>query len=168
VFLIAVALAAVPSVVIGPSYAGGSAVDGYVEDGNYFVNPSHGRPIAEVSESTWRAVYWVERLWPWSALVPGLTGLFLTGYGRGPNRKPPAVPPGEPPPWVLRACFVGAGFTLAGIWLFWVVVRVPWATMLVGWILACASSGTVGWLYSHSLRLSSTAERGNREQKGTA
>ena len=50
VVLIAVAVVAVPSVAIVPSYAGGSAIDGYVEDGRYFVNPSHGRPIVEVSE----------------------------------------------------------------------------------------------------------------------
>ena len=72
VVLIAVALVAAPSAMIVESYVGGSAVDGYVEEGRYFVNPGHGRPIAEVSESTWRAVYWVERLWPFSVLVPGL------------------------------------------------------------------------------------------------
>jgi hypothetical protein len=114
VLLIAVALVAVPSVAIAPSYAGGSAVDGSVEGGRYFVNPSHGRPIVEVSESTWRAVYWVERLWPWSALVPGLTGLFLAGYGKGPNGKPPPIPPAQPPPWVLWACLVGGVGTVAG------------------------------------------------------
>src|SRR5437879_3401864 len=121
VLLIAVALAAVPSVAIVPSYAGGSAVDGYVEDGHYFVNPSHGRPIAEVSESTWRAAYWVERLWPWSALVPGLIGMFLTAYGQGPSWKPPPVPPKEMLPWVIRACIASGVATVAGTWLFWVV-----------------------------------------------
>jgi hypothetical protein len=87
VSLIAVAVAALPSVAIVSSYAGGSAVRGTVEDGRFFVNPEHGRPVVEVSEATWRAVYWVERLWPWSAWVPGLTGLFLTGYGKRPNRE---------------------------------------------------------------------------------
>src|SRR5438477_413860 len=72
VVLILTAIAAGPSVAIVPSYVGGSALDGHVEDGRYFVNPSHGRPIVEVSESTWRAVWWVERLWPFSALGPGL------------------------------------------------------------------------------------------------
>ena len=158
VVLILAALAAVPSVAIVPSYAGGSAVDGYVEDGRYFVNPSHGRPIVEVSEATWRTAYWVERLWPFSALVPGLTGLFLMGYGVGPNWKPPPVPPAEPPPWVLWTCMASAIFIVAATLLFWVVVRVPWATMLVGWVLICVSSGTVGWLYSRALRQQSTAE----------
>jgi hypothetical protein len=83
VVLISVALAAVPSVAIVPSYVGGSAVDGYVQDGSYFVNPGHGRAIARVPASSWRAVYWAERLWPWSALVPGLTGLFRTAHGIG-------------------------------------------------------------------------------------
>jgi hypothetical protein len=158
VVLIAVALAAVPSVAIVPSYAGGSAVDGYVEEGQYFVNPSHGRPIAEVSESTWRAAYWVERLWPFSALVPGLIGLFLTGYGKGPNWKPPPVPHAEPPPWVLWACLVCAGITVGGTLLFWFATRTPWVTMLVGWILICLCGGTVGSLYSRALRQQSTAE----------
>src|SRR3954453_22708527 len=88
VALIAAALGAVPSVAIVPSYVGGSALHGSVKDGRYFVNPGHGGPIAEVSESTWRTVYWVERLWPLSALVPGLVGLFLTGCGMGANGKP--------------------------------------------------------------------------------
>ena len=160
--LIAVALAAVPSAAVVESYVGGSAVHGYVEDGRYFVNPGHGRPIAEVSASTWRTVYWVERLWPLSALVPGLTELFLIGCGTGPNWKPAPPPPKEMPPWVLRACLAGAGFTMGGTWLFWVVVRAPWATMLAGWVLICASAGSVGWLYSRSLREQPTAE----ERKG--
>jgi hypothetical protein len=160
VVLIAVAVAAVPSVAIVSSYAGGSAVRGPVEDGRYFVNPEHGRPVVEVSEATWRAVYWVERLWPWSAWAPGLTGLLLTGYGRGPNRQPPPVPPAEPPPRVLWACLVTAGLILAGTWLCWVVTRTPWVVMLVGWALFCVGGGTCGWLYSHSLRRQSTAEPG--------
>ena len=90
--LIAVALVALPSAMIVESYVGGSAIHGYVEDGRYFVNPGHGQPIAEVSESTWRAVYWVERLWPWSALIPCWIGMFLMAYGMGPNWKPPPTP----------------------------------------------------------------------------
>jgi hypothetical protein len=158
VALILTALAAVPSVAIVPSYVGGSAIDGHVEDGRYFVNPSHGRPIAEVSESTWRALYWVERLWPFSALIPGLTGLFLVGYGKRPNWKPPPPPPKEMPPWVLRACLASAGITVGGTLLCLVVVRTPWVVMLVGWILLCVGGGSVGWLYSHSLRQQSSAE----------
>ena len=72
--LIGVAIAAVPSGMIVESFVGGSAVHGHVEDGHYFVNPGHGRPIVEVSATTWRTVYWVERLWPFSILVPGLDG----------------------------------------------------------------------------------------------
>jgi len=158
VVLIAVALVAVPSGAIVPSYVGGSAVAGYVKGGRYFVNPEHGRPIVEVSESTWRAVYWVERLWPFSALVPGLTGLFLTECGRGPNGKPPPVPPAQPPPWVLWACLVCAGFIIAGTWLCWIVTRTPWVVMLVGWILICAGGGTCSWFYSRALRQQWTAE----------
>src|SRR5437762_2884976 len=56
VALIAVALVALPSGMIVESYVGGSAIHGYVEDGRYFVNPGHGRPIAEVSDSAWRSV----------------------------------------------------------------------------------------------------------------
>jgi hypothetical protein len=158
VVLIAVALAAVPSGAIVSSYAGGSAVDGYVEDGHYFVNPSHGRPIAEVSELTWRATYWVERLWPVSILVPGLIGLALTGCAKGPNWKPPPAPPAEPPPWVLWTCLASSVGIVVATWLFWVVVQVPWATMLAGWILICATGGSVTWLYFRSLRQRSTAE----------
>ena len=130
VLLIAVAMVTLPSVPIVSSYAGGSALRGSVEDGRYLVNPEHGRPVVEVSEATWRAVYWVERLWPWSAWVPGLTGLLLTGYGRRTNREtarcgwrerkelrevslvcqtgPTAFPPGRPP--------VLIGVTPAGRW----------------------------------------------------
>ncbi len=160
VLLIAVAVAAMPSVAIVSSYSGGSAVRGHVEDGRYFVNPEHGRPTVEVSESTWRAVYWVERLWPWSAFVPGLTGLFLTGHGKGPNGKPPPVPPAEPPPWVLWACLAAAVGTVAGTLLCWVITRTPWVVMLVGYALICASGGTCGWLYYRSLRQQPTADPG--------
>jgi hypothetical protein len=165
VMLIGVALAAVPSVAVVESYVGGSAVHGSVEDGRYFVNPVHGRPIAEVSGSTWRTVYWVERLWPWSALVPGLAGLFLAGYGKGPNWKPPPVPHAEMPPWVLRACLACAGITVGGTLLGWFATRTPWATMLVGWILICICGGTVGRLYSRSLRQQSAAAPGAPHEK---
>jgi uncharacterized membrane protein HdeD (DUF308 family) len=158
VVLIAVALSAVPSLAIVESYVGGSAVRGHVQAGRYFVNPEHGRPIVEVSESTWRAVYWLERLWPFSVLVPGLTGLFLTGYRRGPNGKPPPVPPAEPPPWVLWACLGCVGITVGGTLLCWFTTRTPWVTMLVGWILICLCGGTIAWLYSRALRQQSTSE----------
>jgi hypothetical protein len=157
VLLIAVALAAVPSMAIVSSYAGGSAVRGSVENGRYFVNPEHGRPVVEVCEATWRAVYWVERLWPWSAWVPGLTGLLLTSCSRGLNRKLPPIPPAEPPPRVLWACLMTAGLILIGTWLCWVFTRTPWVVMLAGWLLICAGSGTCAWLYSRALRQQSTA-----------
>jgi hypothetical protein len=155
--LIAVALVGVPSGVIVQSYVGGSAVQGYVEDGRYFVNPAHGWPVVEVSESTWRTVYWLELLWPLSVL-PGLIGGALTVYGKGPNWKPPPAPPKEMPPWVKRACLASGAVTVAGTWLFWVAVHIPWATILAGWIVFCVSAGSVGWLYSRSLRQQSTAE----------
>ena len=166
VALIAVALAAAPSVAIVSSYAGESAVRGRVEDGRYFVNPEHGRPIAEVSEATWRAAYWVERLWPWSAWVPGLIGLFLTARGKGTHGRPPPVPPAEPPPWVFWTCLAAAVFTVAGTWLCWVVTRTPWVVMLVGWVLICAVAGTCGWLYSRSLRRQQPAEPGAAPDRG--
>jgi hypothetical protein len=56
VLLIGVAIAAVPSGAVVESYVGGSAVHGFVEDGRYFVDPKHGQPVVEVSESTWRTV----------------------------------------------------------------------------------------------------------------
>jgi hypothetical protein len=158
VLLIGVALAAAPSVAIVSSYVGGSAIHGHVEDGRYFVNPRHGRPIVEVSESTWRRVYWVERIWPWSALIPGLTGIFLTGCGTGPKWKPPPAPPAEMPPGMLWTCLVSAGITVGLVWLCWVVTRTPWVTMLVGWLLLCIGSGTCAWLYTRLLRQQSAAE----------
>jgi hypothetical protein len=151
VLLIGVALAVVASLPVVESYVGGSAVHGSVEDGHYFVNPGHGMPIAEVSKSTWRTVYWVERLWPFSALIPGWAGLFLLGYATGANSKPPLAPPKELPPWMIRACIVSGVCIVAGTWLFWTAVRLPWATMLVGWILVCVSAGAMAWLYSRSL-----------------
>jgi hypothetical protein len=151
VSLIAVALLAVPSVAIAPSFAGGSAVNGSVVGGRFFVNPSHGRPIVEVSESTWRTVYWVERLWPFSALVPGLIGLFLAGYAIGPNQKPAPHPPAEPPPRVLWACMLCGVGTVALTLLCWYITHTPWVVMLVGWILFCVAGGTCGWLYYRSL-----------------
>jgi hypothetical protein len=128
--------------------------------------PGHGRPIAEVSESTWRAVYWVERLWPWSALIPGWIGMFLMWCGKGPNWKPPPPLPKEMPPWMIRACFASAGFTIAGTWLCWVVVRTPWVVQLVGCVLFYISAGTVVWLYSRSLRQQPTAEPGAAPDTG--
>jgi hypothetical protein len=159
VFLIAVALAAVPSVAIVTSYVGGSAVDGHVEDGRYFVNPSHGQPIVEVSKSTWRAVYCVERLWPWSILFTGLPGLFFTTYAFGPNWKPSPVPPAEPPHWVLYACMIGVAITLGGAGLCWAATHAPWAVMLVGWILAWVCGATVARLWSRSFHQQATAKK---------
>jgi hypothetical protein len=160
VLLIAVALVALPSAMIVESYVGGSATHGHVEDGRYFVNPGHSQPIVEVSESTWRAVYRLERLWPWSALVPGWIGMFLMFCGRGPNWKPPPLPLDELPPWMIRACAVGAGLTVGGGLLCWVVTRTPWVTELVGCILLYINCGTLTWLYTRSLRRQSTAEPG--------
>lgn len=150
--LIGVALAAAPSGAVVESYVGGSAVHGSVEDGHYFVDPGHGRPIAEVSESTWRTVLWVERLWPFSILVPGLIGLVLVTAGKGPNWKPLPPPPKEMPPWMIWACGASGALTVAETYVFWVVVHVPWATMLAGWTLVCVNGGAVIWLYIRFLR----------------
>lgn len=151
VLLIAVAVVGVPSGVIVESYVGGSAVHGYVENGRYFVNPGHVRPVVEVSESTWRTVYWMELLWPLS-VVPGLIGGPLLIYGKEPNWKPPPSSPQEMPPWVKRACIASGLLTVAVTCLFWDAVRVWWAEMLARWLLFCFSAGTAGWLYSRSLR----------------
>ena len=164
VVLIGVALVALPSVMIVESYVGGSAVHGHVEDGRYFVNPGHSQPIVEVSESTWRTVYWLERVWPFSALVPCWAGLFLVVFGKGPNWKPPPLPPKELPPWFLWACGASSVFTVAGTLLFWVIVRIPWATMFVASILFYISVGTVSWFYSRSLRRQPNPERDQAEQ----
>jgi hypothetical protein len=159
VLLIAVALVALPSAMIAQSYVGWSATHGSVEDGRYFVNPGHAQPIAEVSESTWRAVYWVERLQPWSALIPCWIGMLLMAYGMGPNWKPPP-PPNEMPPWVLRVCCVSAGLAVAWTWLSWVVFRTPWVVQVVGCVLLYISVGSVTWLWTRSLREQPTAEPG--------
>jgi len=152
VLLILLALATLPAIAVVPSYAGGSAVAGHIKDGRYYVDPKHSQPIVEVSESLWRTVYWVERLWPFLPLGLGLTGLFLTTYGRGPNAPPPPDSPKELPPWMLWSCLWGALVTVGGTWLFWSLTRKPWATMLVGWLLACVAVGTVVWIYARSLR----------------
>jgi hypothetical protein len=156
VLLIGVAAVAVPSGAILASYAGGSALDGYVEDGRYFVDPGHGQPIAEVSEATWRTVYWVERLWPFSALIPCWLGMALLACGMGPDCKPVQVPPGDPPDWMLQACGVGALITVGGALAFWKVVGIPWATLLFGWLLCCVSIGWVTWSYTRWLRQQET------------
>ena len=158
VVLIAVALVAVPSAMIVESYVGGSAVHGSVEDGRYFVNPGHNQPIVEVSESEWQTLYWVQQFWPWSALVPAWVGIILTVSGMGPNWKPVQVPPGELPPWMIRACGLAGCIPVAGALLTWVMFRVPWVAMLVGWILFCVSTGIVTWTYSRSLRQQATAK----------
>jgi hypothetical protein len=157
VTLIGVALAAIPSIAIVTSYVGGSAVHGSVENGRYFVNPSHGMPIVEVSEATWRTVYWVERAWPFSIFVPGLAGMFLTMCGKGPDWKPPPAPPAEMPPWMLWVYLVGIGVIVGGTLLFWSVTRIPWATMLVGWILVCVCGAAIVRVYSRFLRQQSPA-----------
>jgi hypothetical protein len=158
VLLIVVAFAAVPSAPVVESYFGGSAIRGSVEDGRYFLNPEHSQPVVEVSESTWRTVYWVERIWPFSAWVPGLIGLFLTGRGKKSNWKPPPRPSVELPPLWLRACIVGGAITVTATLLCWTIVREPWIVMLVGWVLFSVSTGTVGWLYTRSLRQQSAVQ----------
>ena len=165
VVLIAVAIAAVPSVAIVPSYVGGSALIGSIKDGRYFVDPGHNGPIVEVSGSTWRTVYWVERLWPLSALVPGWIGMFLTSYGMGPNWKPPPPPPAKLPPRMLWACLWSGWITLAAGWLCWVLFRAPWAAMLVGWIMFCISTGSITWWYTRSLRQQASGEQGDKPDR---
>jgi hypothetical protein len=100
----------------------------------------------------------------------GGAALAILGPHPGPDRAVPggvreateleAAPasPKEMPPWVLRACLASAGITVGGTLLCLVVVRTPWVVMLVGWILLCVGGGSVGWLYSHSLRQQSSAE----------
>ena len=152
VVLIGLAIAAVPSGMIVESYVGGSAVHGSVEDGHYFVNPGHSQPIVEVSEGTWRTAYWVERLWPFSAVIPCWIGMLLMAYGKGPDWTPTPPPPKELPPWMVWACGAGGVFTVIITLLFWYAVRIPWATMLFGWVLICLTTGTVVWYYTRSLR----------------
>jgi hypothetical protein len=152
VLLIGVAIAAVPSGAVVQSYVGGSAVHGFVEDGRYFVEPKHGQPIVEVSESTWRTVYWVERLWPFSAVIPCWVGMFLIAYGKGPDWKPPPAPPKKLPDWMVWTCGLAGVFVVVATALFWYAVRIPWATMLAGWILMCVTTGTIVWFFSRSLR----------------
>jgi hypothetical protein len=136
--LIAVALVARPSAVTLAPYAGGSAVHGSAGDGRYVVNPGHGRPVAEVPGSTWRAVYWAERLWPWSAVVPCWAGEVLPG--------------------VLGACSAGAGFVVAGAWLCSALVRTPRVVVLVPCVLFYVSVGAVVWLHTRSSYRQPTAE----------
>ena len=152
VLLIGVSIVAVPSGTIVESYVGGSAVHGSVEDGHYFVNPGHSQPILEVSKGTWRTVYWVERLWPFSAIVPCWIGMFLLAYGKGPDWKPPPDPPKELPEWMVWTCGAGGVFIVVATVLFWYAVRAPWATMLFGWIMICATTATIVWFFSRSLR----------------
>jgi hypothetical protein len=159
VLLIGVALVALPSAPVVSSYVEGSAVHGSVEDGRFFVDPKHGMPRVEVSESTFETVYWVERLWPFSAWVPGLLGLFLLSRGEGPNGKPTLAVPREPPPRVLWACLAAAVFTVVATYLFWVVVGIPWATMVAGWLLVCVIGGLVAWFYARTLRQQPAGEQ---------
>jgi hypothetical protein len=98
-------------------------------------------------------------------LILGLTGMFLTSHGMGPNWKT-APQPKEPPPWVMRASIASGLFTVIGTLLFWVTFHVPWATMLLGWILICVSTGAIMWLYSRSLRQQPPAEPGVAPDQG--
>jgi plasmid stabilization system protein ParE len=41
--------------------------------------------------------------------------------------------------------------------LLFKIVGIPWATMLVGYVLFCVSVGRVSWLYSRALRQQSAA-----------
>lgn len=75
-----------------------------------------------------------------------------------PNGNPPPLPPAGPPQRVLWACLLDAGVTVGGTCLFWFAVRVPWATMLVGWVLACLAVAACAWVYSRALRRLSTAD----------
>jgi len=163
VVLIGVAIAAVPSGAIVESYVGGSAVHGSVEDGNYFVNPGHNQPIVEVSESTWRTVYWMERVWPFSAVIPCWIGMLLIAYGKGPNWKPTPPPPKELPEWMVWTCGAAGVFVVVATLMFWYEVRIPWATMLAGWVLMCVTVGTIVWLYSRSLRKRAAADAGSKQ-----
>jgi hypothetical protein len=152
ILLIGVALIALPSAPILESYAGGSAVLGRIENGRFIVDPGHGQPIAEVSESLWWTVYGVERVWPFSALIPGFAGLFLLRCGMEPSWKPVRMPTGDPPPWVMREILVSVGVVVAGTLLCWFLSRTPWVTMVVAWILACITVGRVTWLWMRELR----------------
>jgi hypothetical protein len=59
---------------------------------------------------------------------------------------------------MVWTCGAGGVLTVLGTWLFWVAVRVPWATMLAGWVLLCVAVGSVVWLYFRSVRQPATAE----------
>jgi hypothetical protein len=163
--LVAAALVALPSGMVVESYVGGSAVHGHVEEGHYFVNPGHGQPVAEVSGTAWRAAYWLELLWPLSVVL-GLIGGFLMLAGKGPNWKPAPAPPKEMPTWVLRLCLASAGVTVGGTWLCWAVVRTPWVVEVVGCLLFYITAGSVGWLYTRSLRPQPIAEPGGASPSG--
>jgi hypothetical protein len=61
------------------------------------------------------------------------------------------------PPWMLWVYLVGIGVIVGGTLLFWSVTRIPWATMLVGWILVCVCGAAIVRVYSRFLRQQSPA-----------
>lgn len=162
VLLIGVALVTLPAGPIAESYVGGSAVHGHIDNGRFFVNPGHGQPIVEVSEATWDTLFWLERLWPFSALLPGLAGIALTAYGMGPSWKPVAMPPGDPPRWVMWEIMLSVGVTIAGTMLCGAFSRTPWLTMLVAYVLFCIAVGRVTWLWTRVLRRQASSELRDR------
>jgi hypothetical protein len=104
----------------------------------------------------------MERLWPFSAIIPCWVGMFLIAYGKGSDRKPTPAPPKELPEWMVWACGAGGVFTVVATLMFWKVLRFPWATMLFGWILICLTTATIVWFYCRSLRQQSTADPESR------
>jgi hypothetical protein len=70
--LIGCALGALAATSVVPSYLGGSASCGDIEDGRFFVD-GHGR-IAEVSESAWWLELRLSQTFPWLVVVPGILG----------------------------------------------------------------------------------------------
>jgi hypothetical protein len=61
---------------------------------------------------------------------------------------------------MLWSCGAGALVIVGGTLLFWYAVRVPWATMITAWVLICLVTGSLGWLFSRSLREERTGEPG--------
>jgi hypothetical protein len=144
VALIIVALVVLPATSVVPMYLGGSARDGYVEDGRYFVAVRGSGRFVEVSEKAWRLERWLDRAVPFSILVPGLTGLFLKLGSTRPDPAPPPIPSTKPP--IMWSYFVGVGIYLAGLGLGWIMVRAPWAMVLGGWLGFYADVWFVMWV----------------------
>ncbi len=158
VLLIVVAIVAFPSGMVVSSYASGSASHGRVVDGRYFVNPQHGQPVVEVSKTMWWTVYWSEKFWPFSALIPGWVGMFLMSYGKGPNQEPTPPPPAEFPRWMVWMCGAAGVFVVFATLLFWAAVRIPWATMVAAWVLLCVTVGFIVWVHARSVKGITKAE----------